>query len=226
MNKSVNNRLDSFRPEYRPNTLKHRLLTRLFGLLLLASFGLVLSLLSSCVVHTAPTAAEVRLAKQFGNHTAHPPFSRHKRFMISQSFNGRRSHTGEFNAFAVDFVMPIGEPVCAAKAGVVESYNDVDRPMLENKNFREDNYVRILHLDGTWGLYAHLLPGSISVKPKQKIARGECFAKVGNTGLSTGPHLHFALLKLLPDRFISVPFRFVQPDGQVIKPRFLGWIKN
>ena len=180
---------------------------------------------SSCTANTLPPDAPARAISP-ETYTVHPPFSKNKRFMISQSFNGWNSHQGEFNAYAVDFIMPMGEPVCAAMSGVVESYNDVDRPMKEDKRYREDNYVRITHKDKTWGLYAHLLPGSITVKPKQEIKQGECFARVGNTGLSTGPHLHFALLKLLPDRFISIPFRFVQPDGQVRKPTFLMWVKN
>ena len=177
--------------------------------------------LASCAAHTAPEEVQSNT-----NYAVYPPFSKGKRFIISQGFNGTRTHTGEFNAYAVDFAMPQNELVCAAKAGTIESYNDADKPMPEDKRYREDNFVRIHHTDGTWGLYAHLLPGSITVKPKQKINLGDCFARVGTTGYSTGPHLHFALLKLLPDRFVSVPFRFVQPDGQVLKPKYLGWITN
>lgn len=165
-------------------------------------------------------------ANQTANYAVYPPFSKGKKFIISQGFNSPRTHTGEFNAYAVDFAMPKNEPVCAAKAGTVESYNDADKPMPEDKRYREDNFVRVLHNDGTWGLYAHLQPGSITVKPRQKVKLGDCFARVGNTGYSTGPHLHFALLKLLPDRFVSVPFRFVQPDGQVLRPQYLNWITN
>lgn len=160
------------------------------------------------------------------NYAVYPPFSKNKKFIISQGFNSGRTHKGELNGYAVDFAMPVNEPVCAAKAGVVESYNDTDKPMSDDQRYREDNFVRIQHADGTWGLYTHLLPASITVKPRQEVQLGECFARVGKTGRSTGPHLHFALLKLLPDRFISVPFRFVQPDGQVLKPKYLSWITN
>ena len=181
----------------------------------------LLVILTSCAINELPDATVS--AK---NYSVYPPFSKNKKFIISQAFNDWRSHKGEFNAYAVDLAMPYGEPVCAALSGVVESYNDADQPMPEDKRFREDNYVRILHTDKTWGLYAHLAPGSITIKPKQRVKQGDCFAKVGKTGYSTGPHLHFALLRLLPDRFISVPFRFVQPDGQVIEPKLLRWVTN
>ena len=186
----------------------------------ISCFLLALSF-AGCVAYTVSEEAQPN-----ANYAVYPPFAKDKKFIISQGFNGSRTHTGEFNAYAVDFAMPENEPVCAAKAGTIESYNDADRPMPEDKNYRENNFVRIIHTDGTWGLYAHLLPGSIMVKPNQNVKLGECFARVGNTGYSTGPHLHFALLKLLPDRFVSVPFRFVQPDGQVIKPKYLSWITN
>jgi hypothetical protein len=45
--------------------------------------------------------------------------------------------------------------------------------------------------DGLYGMYAHLKPGSIKVKPGDKVKRGETLALLGNSGNSTGPHLHF-----------------------------------
>lgn len=182
---------------------------------------LLFTALTSCAGNALPkgsSPAQLTVVK--------PPFQSNKKFMVSQGFHGRRSHTNEFNAYAIDFAMLTGEPVCAAMSGIVESYNDVNRPMAENKRFREDNYVRILHTDKTWGLYTHLQPGSITVKAGQKIPQGTCFARVGNTGYSTGPHLHFALLRLLPDRFISIPFRIMQPNGKTIIPAYLQWVKN
>ncbi len=162
----------------------------------------------------------------FDEYVLSPPFLKNKKFIVMQGFYGKKTHKDELNAYAVDIAIPYGEPVCAAKSGVVKSYNDADRPMLKNKRFREDNFVHILHPDMTWGVYAHLLPGSITVKPGQAVKQGECFARVGNTGYSTGPHLHFALIKRLQGRFVSVPFRFRQPDGQVVTPGYLEWVSN
>jgi hypothetical protein len=53
------------------------------------------------------------------------------------------------------------------------------------------NYVALDLGDGRYAFYEHLKPGSITVKTGQHVARGEVIGKLGFTGESTGPHLHF-----------------------------------
>jgi len=53
------------------------------------------------------------------------------------------------------------------------------------------NTVIIDHGNGVTSLYAHMQSGSISVRNGQSVSRGTTVGKVGSTGLSTGPHLHF-----------------------------------
>lgn len=48
--------------------------------------------------------------------------------------------------------------------------------------------------DGTWAMYAHLQKGSLLVKPGDKVTKGQVIAKLGNTGNSNAPHLHFQLM--------------------------------
>ena len=55
------------------------------------------------------------------------------------------------------------------------------------------NLVRILHDDGTWAEYAHLNRSTIRVRPGDVVERGEYIADSGNTGFSSGPHLHFVV---------------------------------
>ena len=55
------------------------------------------------------------------------------------------------------------------------------------------NYVKISHKDGFMSLYAHMQ--SIGVKKGQSISAGDTIGKVGSTGYSTGPHLHFEVRK-------------------------------
>ena len=185
---------------------------------------LVVTVVSSCV-NAGPTKKEV-----FPDNipVINPPFQKNKTFLIGQSFHGRVSHQGALNAYAVDLAMPKGEPVCAVKAGTVSALKDVDQAMKADKRFREDNFVLIKHNDKTWSVYGHLAPGSISVKKRQKIKKGECFASVGNTGYSTAPHLHMALLTLKREekRFVSIPFRFMQRNGKATVPRYLRWVRN
>lgn len=53
------------------------------------------------------------------------------------------------------------------------------------------NFVAIRLGDGRYAFYEHLRPGSIAVRPGQRIRQGDVLAKLGFTGASTGPHLHF-----------------------------------
>lgn len=53
------------------------------------------------------------------------------------------------------------------------------------------DYVVIDHHNGEYSLYAHLLPGSIRVKSGDEVKEGQGIGRLGSTGNSTGPHLHF-----------------------------------
>ncbi len=53
------------------------------------------------------------------------------------------------------------------------------------------NYIIIQHVDGNYTLYAHLAEGSITVKNGDTVSQGQVIGKLGNTGRTTGPHLHF-----------------------------------
>jgi murein DD-endopeptidase len=71
------------------------------------------------------------------------------------------------------------------------------------------NYVSIDIGNGKFAFYEHLKPGSIGVKPGQKIKKGEVIASLGFTGQSTGPHLHFHLANTdAPLGAEGIPFVF------------------
>ncbi len=53
------------------------------------------------------------------------------------------------------------------------------------------NYVAIEHEDGTVGIYAHMQKGGLDVEVGDRVFRGDVLGKTGNTGCSTGPHVHF-----------------------------------
>lgn len=129
-------------------------------------------------------------------------------FRISQGAGGDFSHNSPKGRFAVDIAMPVGTPIVAARAGtVVKVRND-------QHGRRPDpagNYVRILHDDGTHSAYLHLKRGSVQVNAGQQVKIGSLLGQSGNTGRSTGPHLHFVVQKNIGDSLVSVPFRFTQP---------------
>jgi len=79
--------------------------------------------------------------------------------------------------------------------------------------------VQVLHDDGTSAVYAHLQLDSVRVRPGQRVERGEYIASSGNTGFSTGPHLHFVVLRNAGLRSESVPVRFAGPGGASVTAR-------
>ena len=116
--------------------------------------------------------------------------------------------------------MPIGTDVVAALSGVVfDVASDNFRAGLD---FTHDgpaaNVVRILHDDGTYAIYAHLNWNTIRVRPGQRVARGEYIANSGNTGYSSGPHLHFAVVRNTGMRTESLPVDFQGPNSRPVSP--------
>jgi hypothetical protein len=72
---------------------------------------------------------------------------------------------------------------------------------------------------GTYALYAHLAPGSVAVTSGQRVRAGEVLGRVGHTGNSTAPHLHFHLMDSAdPLQAKGIPCAFaaylVERDGQ------------
>ncbi len=80
----------------------------------------------------------------------------------------------------LDIAAPEGTPIQAARGGVVE---------FAGERGGYGNTVVVDHGDGTRTLYAHA--SELLVEEGQRVRRGEQIAKVGSTGRSTGPHLHF-----------------------------------
>lgn len=93
---------------------------------------------------------------------------------VSSAWMARPGHHG------VDWSVPIGTPVKAPANGVVENVNRGNSYGL---------YVTVRHPDGSLSYYAHL--SSANVRPGQQVGAGTVLALSGNSGNSTGPHLHF-----------------------------------
>ncbi|HRH25288.1 MAG TPA: M23 family metallopeptidase [Candidatus Paceibacterota bacterium] len=96
---------------------------------------------------------------------------------------GSRLTQGLHGYNSVDFGAPVGTPVLASASGKVI----VAKPQGYNGGY--GHYVVIEHDNGTQTLYAHL--SSVNVSVGDEVTKGEKIALSGNTGRSTGPHLHF-----------------------------------
>lgn len=155
-----------------------------------------------------------------------PPFLNYKPMRISQGFKGRFSHNSQPSLYAVDIGMPVGTKIIAVKKGMVISAKDgyasagVSSPYFLDKA----NYIDIMHDDGTYALYAHLLLGSVKVKSGQLVDAGQVIGLSGNTGYSTGPHLHFVIRHNDRGRTKSIPFKFSQPNKSPVTPKRGVWL--
>lgn len=86
----------------------------------------------------------------------------------------------------VDFAAPKGTPIMAAGDGVVQ------KAMFWNSY---GNYVMIKHTGEFSTAYAHMSRFAKGMKPGKKVRQGEVIGFIGTTGRSTGPHLHYEVLK-------------------------------
>jgi len=138
------------------------------------------------------------------------PFPPGQGFAVSQGFHGAYSHVGG-DAYAIDFKMPPGTPVHASREGTVVGVKDDSSRGGPDKSYEWDaNYILIQHADGTLGHYVHLQKGGARVRVGDKVEAGQWIGHSGNTGHSTGPHLHFAVFKARSGRqreTIPVKFR-------------------
>lgn len=136
-------------------------------------------------------------------------------FRIDQGYGGSFSHTDPENRYAVDFAASIGTPVLAARAGVVmQVESDFDKAGLKLEKYGgRANLIRILHDDGTMAVYAHLKMEGVLVRIGQRVRAGQQIGLSGNTGFTTGPHLHFVVQVNRGMRLESLPFKMAGPGG-------------
>jgi len=134
-------------------------------------------------------------AEHDDSHTYQLPYAPGNKFKVTQGYNGSFSHRGA-NKYSIDWKMPEGTQVRAARGGVVVRVKDdssMGGPSL--KYDRYNNFILIRHDDGTLGHYCHLQKDSGIVQVGQRVAMGDVIARSGSTGFSSGPHLHFCVFR-------------------------------
>ena len=148
------------------------------------------------------------------------PFSSGMKFQVTQTYPDAITHQTLDSMFAVDIEMPIGTDIVAARAGVVVEVASTN--FRSGLNLARDgpaaNIVRIMHDDGTFTLYAHLNLNSIRVQPGDRVRTGQYIADSGNSGFSSGPHLHFSIQRNVGLKIESLPVVFNGPNSTSIVP--------
>lgn len=102
-------------------------------------------------------------------------------YRIDPIYKIRKFHYG------LDFSAPVGTPIYATGNGIIESI------LKESESKGYGNVIIINHLYGYKTLYGHM--SKFNIKKGNKIKRGDIIGFVGNTGKSTGPHLHYEVIK-------------------------------
>ena len=146
------------------------------------------------------------------------PFAKSSDHRVTQAFPDKITHAAADSYYAVDIAMPVGTDIVAARDGVV--FDIASKNYRSGQSAEEDgpaaNVVRILHDDGTYAIYAHLNTNTIRVRPGDVVERGQYIADSGNTGFSSGPHLHFAVVRNVGLRVESVPIEFLGVNSQSV----------
>lgn len=128
---------------------------------------------------------------------------------VSSGFGMRNHPMLGYSAMhrGTDFAAPTGTPVYAAADGVVLSVG------VEGGYGR---LIRLRHPNGTETRYAHLSAFSLGLAPGRTVRQADVIGRVGSTGMSTGPHLHFEILvagrQVDPARHHSKPAQLAGRD--------------
>ncbi|MEK9677597.1 MAG: M23 family metallopeptidase [Rhodospirillaceae bacterium] len=114
----------------------------------------------------------------------------------------------------VDFAAPRGTPIYAGGSGTV---------VARGRNGGYGNYIRIRHTNNFQTAYAHMSRIHTKVLRGSRVRQGQIIGYVGSTGRSTGPHLHYEIIK--NGRQVN-PLRIKMPSGQKLKGQELVYFNN
>ncbi|MBI3818792.1 MAG: M23 family metallopeptidase [Planctomycetes bacterium] len=134
---------------------------------------------------------------------------------VLQGYLGRVSHA---DSYAVDWAMPEGTTVCAARAGLIcDVVDERDGAGFTEDYKQKNNFICLLHDDGTVGNYLHIKKDGALVKPGVRVNAGDPIAQSGNVGYSSTPHLHFSVTRPRDAYAVdSFPIRYRTTAGTVL----------
>lgn len=134
------------------------------------------------------------ITKNLDDYVYELPYAEGTGHKVVQGYGGRFSHT---NNAALDFGMPEGTPIYAAREGIIYAFKDNSNEGGPFSTYdHKANYIIIKHRDGSFGCYWHLQKNGVIVK-KGNVAKGQLIGYSGASGYVLRPHLHFSVKRKL-----------------------------
>jgi murein DD-endopeptidase MepM/ murein hydrolase activator NlpD len=155
------------------------------------------------------------------------PYKEGERYAIGQAYGGDFSHNMKGKTHAIDFTMEEGTTICAARAGVViDVKENANKHGKSIKYLEYGNYVTIYHADGSMADYFHIQKNGSKVKVGDQVSVGQEIALSGNTGWSSGPHLHFEVYSYtenMEEQTIPTKFKVEGDKIEILKESETGY---
>jgi murein DD-endopeptidase MepM/ murein hydrolase activator NlpD len=170
----------------------------------------------------ATTAA--RCTQLFGDPAASPyrlPFAAGRSYEMFQGNCPPDPRWGHNGWLAYDFDLAIGDQVLASREGTViwveQRWPDSDRVC------GHENSVYVVHEDGTMFAYVHLTQNGARVRAGDRVTAGQLIGLSGDSGCSSGPHLHISLYRdrTSAEKENTIPLNFYDADGPLDARRAL-----
>lgn len=181
--------------------------------------GFVITILHSVKANSA-TGFKIKSQSNYGDsnlkapldYTYSLPFEKGNSFAIYQGYNGSFSHQNENS---LDFSMPVGTGIVAARDGIVVRVVENNNQSCEEKSCAAyNNYILLYHNDGTFSEYIHLKQNGVLVQEGDVVKENDLIAYSGNTGWSNGPHLHFMAFIQRLEKPETLKTKFKINDGK------------
>ena len=108
-------------------------------------------------------------------------------------FDGDGARNEQWYGFGADVLAVADGSVASVFDGMPNQVPNTPVTGLRGPRDYSGNQVSLQISPGVWAIYAHLQPGSITVKTGDQVKKGQVIGRLGNSGNSSGPHLHFQL---------------------------------
>ena len=146
------------------------------------------------------------------------PFKSGETYIVNQGETGSFSHTGNF-LYSIDFDLLEGTEFTAMRNGTVVFIKEDSNEGGADKSFEDKaNFIWVLQSDNSIAKYVHLQQNGAIVNLGDSVKAGDVLGYSGNTGYTSGPHLHVQVI--LPkglDGEEKIPIRFNGIDGALVE---------